>query len=198
RILNPSAADLSAGEAAVKADNEVGKLPGYPTVTCPAGQNDFPVPATNTEGKSPVIDHIFIILRENKTFDALFADVPGAKGAPTYTLKTSKADMDSVWGNLRALAGRFTLSDNFYIDAEISSLGHAWVTYGRSSDYNERTWAMADYGRSARPGDVQNGGGADAGRPAEGAMFGWLGRKKIVVDVFVEGAGNTPVDRPRP
>ena len=197
-LPKPSNADLVAGEAWVKSSLEVGARPGYPKVNCPAGENDFPLPETN-DAPSPVIDHVFIILRENKTFDGLFGDLASVNGDPTLTLKKSKAEMDQVWPNLRSLAGRFAMSENFYTSAEISSLGHVWDTYGRSNDYNERTWAMAAYGRVSRPSDVQNGGVVDVGRPEEGSLFTWLGNNGIPYDIMGEAIGlpeNAPVDHP--
>jgi len=188
-FAKPSVAELAAGADDVQKNGAVAALPGYPKVDCPAGVSDFPVPPTNTNGPSPVIDHVFIIVRENKSFDAVFGDMANVKGKSDLTLKASSADMDKVWLNLRTLARTFTFSDNFYTGAEISSLGHVWTAYGRSNEYNERTWAMAAYGRTARPGDVQNGGVVDVGRPEEGSMFDWLGTAGITYDVLGEGVG---------
>lgn len=185
----PSIADLSAGDNDVRLKTDVGSLPGYPKVDCPAGVMDFPVPPTNKAGPSPVIDHVFVIVRENKSYDAVFGDMPNTNGKAELTLKASSADMDSIWQNLRKLAKDFTFSDNYYTAAEISSVGHVWTTYGRSNDYTERIWAMAAYGRSARPGDVQNGGVVDVGRPEEGSMFDWLGTAGLTYDVLGEGVG---------
>lgn len=198
RMPKPSSAELSAGEAWVHSSIEVGARPGYPKISCPAGEDDFPLGETN-EKPSPVIDHVFIILRENKTFDGLLGDMPGVEGDPTLTLKNTTAEMDQVWPNLRALAKRFAMSDNFYTSAEISSLGHVWDTYGRSNDYNERTWAMAAYGRISRPSDVTNGGVVDVGRPEEGSLFEWLGKNGIPYDIMGEAVGlpdTLPSDHP--
>jgi hypothetical protein len=194
RIPSPSAAELSAGEAFVKNSVEVASRPGYPKVECPDGANDFPVPPTN-DAPSQAIQHVFIIVRENKTFDGVLGDYPGANGDPSMTLKKKPEDMAAIWKNLRALGGRFSMSDNFYTSAEISSLGHVWTTYGRSNDYNERTWAMAAYGRNARPSDVQNGGVVDVGRPEEGSLFEWLGQNGVAYDILGEAVG-IPKDPP--
>jgi hypothetical protein len=189
RIPAPGAAELAAGDAEVGKSLAVADEPGHPTVSCPAGANDFPVPATNTEGPSKAIDHVFFVVKENKAFDAVFGDLPGVRGKADWTLKAAAPkEMDSIWGNLRGLARTFAHSDNFYTVAEISSLGHVWTTYGRSSDYNERTWA-ASYSRSARPGDVQNGGVVDVGKPVEGSMFDWLGKNQLPYDILGEGVG---------
>src|SRR5205823_3213206 len=47
-VTATSDADFAAGDAIVRAADAVGSLPGMPVVQCPAGADDFPVPATNT------------------------------------------------------------------------------------------------------------------------------------------------------
>src|SRR4029077_10383672 len=91
----PSDADLAKGATDAAALDDVAHLAGAPTVTCPGGENDFPLPPTNTEGPSKQIDHVFFVVRENKTFDGLLGDFPGANGAPGLTMKKSSADMDA-------------------------------------------------------------------------------------------------------
>jgi DNA-binding beta-propeller fold protein YncE len=167
QIPTPSAAELQAGDAAVSKSIAVGARPGYSTLDCPSGVMDFPVPATNTEGPSPTIEHIIFIVRENKTFDSLLGDLPGLEGDPGLTMKASTAEMDRIWTNFRDLARGFTTSDNFYNLAVKSTQGHQWTTYGRTTDFCERTWA-ADY----RPAPLC--GIAPVGRPDEGSLFQWL------------------------
>ena len=64
-IAAPSAPELAAGAKAVAGDDDPGAAAGAPAVGCPPGASDFPLPATNQQGPSPVIDHVFFILREN-------------------------------------------------------------------------------------------------------------------------------------
>ncbi|HEX3344410.1 MAG TPA: hypothetical protein VHS09_07540, partial [Polyangiaceae bacterium] len=99
-IPAPSAADLSAGADTVTAADTPGAFSGVPTVSCPPGASDFPVPALDTTGPSSVIRHVVFIVRENKGFDGLFADLPGVNGDPDYLMKASVSDMDSIWHNL--------------------------------------------------------------------------------------------------
>ena len=65
QIPLPLPADLTAGEAQVAQSVAVGAQAGYPTLDCPTGAADFPVPATNDAGPSPSIQHVFFIVREN-------------------------------------------------------------------------------------------------------------------------------------
>jgi hypothetical protein len=186
-IAAPAPAELAAGETQAAIDIDVAGKAGAPVVTCPAGAADFPVPTTN-EGGSPVIDHIFFILRENKNFDAIFGDLKGVDGEPTYTLKSSSADMDAIWHNMREAARGFVVADNYYTDAVFSTQGHVWATYARSSDFNERTWAISGP-RDSSPRGVPGGGVTEVGRPLEGSLFDWLLANKVKFDILGEVDG---------
>ncbi len=187
---------IAALDASFQKDADVGALPGHPVIDCPAGVRDFPIPATNEEGPSPVLEHIFIVIRENKTFDALLGDYPGVNGDPKLTLKPSGEDMARIWTNLRSLAGRFVVSDNFYTAAEISILGHTWTVYGRSTDFSERTWTQSGYGRADMRVATEIGGIYDVGRPEEGGLFDWLANAGIPHDILGENQGLPEVSLP--
>jgi hypothetical protein len=187
RVPAPSAADLTAGEKQVEANNQTFARSGYATIDCPAGADDFPIPATNTGKKSPVIEHVFLVVRENKTYDGLFGDLKGGKGNTQGTMVPA-AKMDSIWANIRKLAHAFTLSDNFYTSAFISTQGHLWTTHGRTDDFNEREWPVTGYGRSLRS-DADSGGVNELGRPEEGSLFDWLGNNNVPYDLLGEIVG---------
>ncbi len=184
----PSASDLTTGAATVAANDRVGALAGAPTVTCPHGENDFPLPPTNTQGKSKQIDHVFFIVRENKTFDGLFGDMKGANGDPSLTMKTSSANMDKLWLNLRDAARAFAISDNYYTSAEVSVQGHVWTAFGRTFDFDERQWFLTGYGGRQVYNTVasQPQGVIDVGRPEEGSVFDWMAQNQVPYDAFTE------------
>jgi hypothetical protein len=179
----PSAADLGAGEKAVADNVDIEGHPGYPSVTCPDGADDFPVPTTNTAGPSKHIDHVIFVVRENKTFDGVFGDVAGVKGQASYTLQQDTADMDRIWPNFRELARQFTNADNSYTEADASIQGHAWTVYGRTTDYCERNW-----GSHART--LLGCGVTNISKPEEGSLFDWLGDNDVPYDVLGEIVGN--------
>jgi DNA-binding beta-propeller fold protein YncE len=198
-IPSPSASDLTNGDALVTTLNDVSALSGAPSVTCSGGGNLFPLPATNTEGPSPNIQHVFLFIRENKSFDGVFGDLPGVNGDPAYTLKLTTAEMDQIWANFRALGRTFAIADNFYTDAVYSTQGHMWDTYGRTDDFDERTWAVSGDGRNAwlEPG----AGVVVPGKPAEGSLFDWLGMNQVDYDILGEVVGapaakNQPASHP--
>jgi DNA-binding beta-propeller fold protein YncE len=192
----PSPGDFMAGETVVAAADAPANLAGAPTVTCPQGVSDFPVPATNTAGASSVIQHIVFILRENKGFDALFGDLPGANGDASYTLKQTAGEMDEIWRNVRRLAKSFAISDNYYTDAIYSTQGHVWATYGRTSDFDERTWAVSGGGRNARL--IPGGGVIPVGQPVEGSLFDWLAQNAVQYNLLGEICGDPATDTQTP
>jgi YVTN family beta-propeller protein len=106
----------------------------YP-LDCPG----FPIP-TSAADKSP-IQHIVLIVRENKTYDAVLGDLgdKNADGDPSLVLYG-----ESITPNLHALARQFAHHDNFYDDSETSTQGHLWLTSSMVNDYMERTW-LEDY-----------------------------------------------------
>ena len=187
RIPAPSQADLTAGEEAVLANVRVADRAGRSVVQCPAGADDFPIPQTNTGAPSSLLDHVVIIIRENKSFDALFGDLPGVKGDPA-NLMVPPAQMDQIWPNIRELAQVFAHSDNFYTTAFLSTQGHLWATHARTDDFNEREWPVTGYGRGLR-GDADSGGVSDVSRPDEGSLFDWLGKNNVPYDILGEIVG---------
>ncbi len=184
----------AADAAAIDANNSVGALPGHPSLTCPSGVSDFPIPATNAEGPSKSLQHVFFIVRENKGFDGIFGDFPGAEGHADLTFKTGAGEMDAIWQNLRGLARDFAMSDNYYTDAVYSTQGHNWTVYGRATDFDERTWAISGGGHDGRP--VPGGGVTDVGMPVEGSLFDWLYKNQVQYDLLGEIVGSPKTTDP--
>ncbi len=186
---------LAAAEAEkVDQNNSVGALAGHSAISCPAGVSDFPLPATNAEGPSKAIDHVFFIVRENKGFDGIFGDFAGAEGKADLVFKTGPGEMDAIWANLRTLARTFAMSDNYYTDAVYSTQGHNWTAYGRATDFDERTWAISGSGHDGRP--VPGGGVTEVGMPVEGSVFDWLNKNHVQYDLLGEIVGSPKTTDP--
>jgi len=83
-------------------------------------------------GMQTPIRHIFYIVRENRTYDQVMGDVPGANGDPTLTLFGQE-----VTPNAHRLVQDFVTLDNYYADGEISVLGHSFTTSGYASPFLE-------------------------------------------------------------
>jgi hypothetical protein len=71
-----------------------------------------------------------------------------------------------------------------------------WTTYGRTNDFNERTWAISGSGRNARP--IPGGGVIDVGQPVEGSLFDWLVKSGIQYDLLGEIVGGPKMDTQSP
>jgi YVTN family beta-propeller protein len=90
------------------------------------------------------IRHVIYVIKENRTYDQVFGDLPKGNGDPSLNLFK-----DDSAPNHRALAQRFALFDNFYADAEVSADGHNWSTQAAASDYVDKTWPI-NYSPSTR------------------------------------------------
>lgn len=170
--LVPAAAlaDLTAATKTADENLRLEEIAGRSEVSCPAGADDFPVPKDNTSGPSKLIKHVILVVRENKTFDAVFGDVAGVDGDPKLIMAGDAKRQEAIWQNARAIAKSFTNFDNFYTDAEQSIQGHMWTVFGRTTDYMERAW-MDVWGRASRP--ITTPVSAEVA-PAEGGVFDWL------------------------
>jgi DNA-binding beta-propeller fold protein YncE len=138
----PSAQDLALGDDTVHANLERPK--SYEVqLSCTGTPAAFPLPAS--KGAPTPIEHVFLIVRENKTYDAVLGDLAGANGRADLALFGG-----DITPNLHALARRFTNLDNFYSLAEQSLQGHEWTTANMANDYVEKGW-LTTWGRATRP-----------------------------------------------
>ncbi len=174
-LAPPSTSDLVTMTATVSASRETSVPDGFPTVNCPVSATyDFPIPLTNTGSASPRIDYVVYVVRENKTFDSVFGDLPGVDGDPQNVLAPGR--MDELFANARSLAKAFTNFDDYGIDAEQSLQGHIWTAFGRSTDYIERVWGST-WGRNVRL--PKAGLDVNYGSPGEGSLFSWAERSGV-------------------
>lgn len=179
RYAAPTPASLAEGQRVSDDDNRIATR--FNDVRCPDGAPyDFPVPRPGT-GPSTRIEHVILILRENKTYDALLGDWPGtpgnpADGDPTLTL-VPRENVEQVFPNFRGLVTRFASLDNYYIASELSNQGHTWVNAGRLTDFGERTWMLHD-GRSTR-GALPPIGTSQVGLPEEGDLWAAFRRERV-------------------
>ena len=100
-------------------------------------------PASTDPGRSIVaaggpIKHVIYIIKENRSYDQVLGDLPGANGDPSLVLFGAE-----VTPNQHALARRFGIFDNTFADAEISPDGHNWSTAAFANDYLEKMWPQS-------------------------------------------------------
>ncbi len=86
----------------------------------------------NKRGLKLPIKHIFYIIKENRTYDQVLGDLGRGNGDPKLTLFGE--DISPVQ---HQLARDFVTLDNFFVNGEISVLGHAFTTSGYASPFTE-------------------------------------------------------------
>ena len=79
------------------------------------------------------IKHVLYIIKENRTYDEVFGDLPLGDGDPNLCSLG-----EPVMPNHRKIAREFTLFDNGYVSGTNSADGHAWSTQALATDYLER------------------------------------------------------------
>ena len=125
----------------------------------------------------PAIHHVVYVIRENRTYDQVFGDVAAGNGDAALAIFN-----DSVTPNAHALARRWVLCDNFYVDGEVSADGHQWSTRAFAGDYNEKTWP-AIYG-NRRAYDLEDG--EDVESPRDAYLWDAARRKGLWIVNFGE------------
>ena len=97
-----------------------------------------PIPAK--PGDASPIKHCLYIIKENRTYDQVFGDMPEGNGDASLCLFPERATP-----NLHQLAREFVLLDNFYAESEVSADGHEWSMAAYATDFVEKTWPL-NYG----------------------------------------------------
>jgi YVTN family beta-propeller protein len=117
-----------------------------------AGGNRLARPLAIPEkiGDPSKIKHVFVIIRENRTYDQVLGDVAGGNGDASLAVFGDAAGFGFVGGvtpNAHALVQRFPLFDNFYDPSRQSADGHNWITQAMapySDDIQSPDW-LRDY-----------------------------------------------------
>ncbi len=119
----------------------------------PGGARSQPAPAraprsspiARRAGNESPIRHVFYVIRENRTYDQIFGDMPKGNGDASLCLFGEDATP-----NAHALAREFVLLDNFYVNAEVSYDGHSYSTAAYATDFTEKVWPMNYAGRGGK------------------------------------------------
>jgi YVTN family beta-propeller protein len=97
--------------------------------------NERIVPVPTRPGEKSVFKHVLYIIKENRTYDQVFGDLPQGKGDSSLTQFGRK-----VTPNHHALAENFVLLDNTYCNGVLSADGHQWANEGYVTDYIEKSF----------------------------------------------------------
>jgi YVTN family beta-propeller protein len=101
-------------KAKTTSSNKQGNLPAIPTQL----------------GQPSAIKHVFLIIKENRTYDQVLGDLGKGNGDSADT-----SYGEAVTPNEHALADDFTDFDNFYDSGMLSADGHNWMMQADPNDY---------------------------------------------------------------
>ena len=164
-----------------------------------ADRKQNPVPLYPGEKQSP-IKHIVFISKENRTYDEVFGQIEKGRGEPdlarygtgasfSNNARTASLEHADVMVNHLKLAREFAISDNFYVDSDVSADGHRWLVNTYPNEWVE-TCTLASYGGNRRfrfdskaPGVYAMNGAAGAIYPEDyneaGSMWDHLERNRV-------------------
>ncbi len=127
-------------------------------------------------GAGSPIKHVIYIIKENRTYDQLFGDLPQGNGDPRLCIFGRK-----VTPNHHKIAEEFVLLDNLYCDAEVSVDGHSWSNSAYATDFNEKRWPAQYGGHSASVTGPEE-------RPSSGHMWDLAATKGLTYRSYGESA----------
>ncbi|NAZ83563.1 phosphoesterase [Kineococcus sp. R8] len=137
RFRLPDDQQIGRYTATVFAQNGWGK-----TDTVQAGRKKAaPVAVPARVGDPSTIKHVFLLVKENRTYDQVLGDDPRGNGDPTLAQFGAK-----VTPNQHALSKQFGLYDNLYDVGTNSAEGHNWLMQGDNPEYTESS--AGEYVRS--------------------------------------------------
>jgi DNA-binding beta-propeller fold protein YncE len=154
------------------------------SVRGPASTPGHPIPAK--PGDSSPIRYVVYIIKENRTYDQVFGDMPEGNGEPNLCLFP-----EAVTPNHHALAREFVLLDNFYVESEVSADGHEWSMGGYATDFVERIWPLGYRGdrRVPYPAEANL---LDVAKPSSGYIWDKAAEKGVTYRSYGEFVANGP------
>jgi len=105
------------------------------------GRKAAPVAVPTRVGDPSTIKHVFLLVKENRTYDQVYGDLSQGDGDPSLAQFGAK-----VTPNQHALAQQFGLYDNTYDVGTNSAEGHNWLMQGDDPEYTESS--AGEYERS--------------------------------------------------
>jgi YVTN family beta-propeller protein len=147
-------------------------------------------------GSPSLIKHVFLIIRENRTYDQILGDVAAGNGDPSLAVfgDGSAAGGTPVTPNAHLWVQRFPLLDNFYDPSRQSADGHQWIQEGMApyaDDIQSPDWVRSYPGGNG--GDAlayQNKGFLFSEASAAGLPVKIYG-EYVEGDTFLQPGGST-------
>ncbi len=139
-----------------------------------------PIPLYPGEKESP-IKHIVFISKENRTYDEVFGQIKKGNGDSSLARygkdasfsnwnRTDTVSNATVMPNHLALARQYGISDNFYVDSDVSADGHRWLVNTYPNEWCETSTA-ASYGGNRSFREDSKAPGVFAMNGAAGAIY---------------------------
>ena len=105
------------------------------------GNRHKAVPVPKRIGDPSTIKHVFMLVKENRTYDQIQGDMPEGNGDASLAQFGQE-----VTPNIHALSRQFGLYDNVYDIGTNSAEGHNWLMQGDDPEYTESS--AGEYTRS--------------------------------------------------
>ena len=102
----------------------------------PARPNQPPRPIPERAGEPSVFEHVVYIIKENRTYDQVFGDIPEGNGAPSLCIFGAQ-----ITPNQHKIVRQYVLLDNIYCSGVLSADGHQWTDTAFATDYMEKSFA---------------------------------------------------------
>jgi len=141
-----------------------------------------PVAIPKHIGEPSLIKHVFLIIKENRTYDQMLGDVPWGNGAPELAVFASAVP------NQHAFVKRFPLLDNVYAPSRQSADGHPWI--GMSGSFYSNDILSPDWIRSYPGGEAED---ALTNTP-KGFLWTAANAKGLTTRLYGEWSSGTTID----
>ena len=125
----------------------------------PARPGQIPRIIPERIGEPSRLKHVVYVIKENRTYDQVFGDIPAGNGDPSLCIFGER-----ITPNQHKLVRDFVLLDNTYCAGILSADGHQWSTTAFATDYLEKSFA--GFPRSYPDGMGEDGSDALAYSPA--------------------------------
>ena len=158
---------------------------------------DNPIP--KKVGDPSPIKYVIYVIKENRTYDQVYGDLPQGNGDPRLCLFP-----EAITPNHHKLAKEFVLLDNTYVEGEVSADGHEWSMGAYATDFTEKAWPLS-YRGGKRIGYPSEGEYDYIERPAGGYLWDRAAEAKVSYRSYGEWTatgekkpdGTYEPDRPR-
>jgi YVTN family beta-propeller protein len=149
----PNSATLATMTQAVYAYNHWNRIENIESASG-GNPNAKPVAIPAKIGSPSLIKHVFVIVRENRTYDQILGDVTAGNGDASLAVfgDGSAAGGTPITPNAHAWITRFPLLDNFYDPSRQSADGHQWIQEGMApyaDDIQSPDWIRSYPGGNA-------------------------------------------------